>query len=447
MTARIGTFLLCLAMTSAGCGSSSPAVTAPSTTSVTVTASTEVTSSPTVPQLFASSRGVTADTITIAVVSVDFDALRDIFGTDLNYQDPEPVMKPLLDDLNERGGINGRRVEAIYRKFLPVGSTDADRVCLEVTEDAEVFAVFGGFVGPGAQEVNLCLTQLHNTILVGLGGTTEQYAKSTAPWIVGEMDPLRQSKALVSLLVEQQLLAERVAIWASNSELYPLVDDVKSELESAGAVVAFSGVQSAPASDLTASDDEYSLILDRALADDVEAIFWLGNGLSPPKIHTRSAPDIPIYAPFADQIVAAIRDLGGVENLTIYGAGIFPKAFKEDPVLARCIEIVETNTDITVQRAEETTDTDPDWYQDLVTNCEQLEIFSLAASAAGVDLTNDSFLAAAEQLGVIDLPGEFASSIGPDKYDVSDATGLAVFDSTAHGKGDFVPIGPLRVFD
>lgn len=103
MTARIGTFLLCLAMTSAGCGSSSPAVTAPSTTSVTVTASTEVTSSPTVPQLFASSRGVTADTITIAVVSVDFDALRDIFGTDLNYQDPEPVMKPLLDDLNERG--------------------------------------------------------------------------------------------------------------------------------------------------------------------------------------------------------------------------------------------------------------------------------------------------------------------------------------------------------
>ncbi len=448
MTARLGAALVSMAMTAAACGSSSPEVTpSPTTSTVTVTSSTEGATSPTTPQLSASFRGVSADSITIAVVSVDYDALRDIFGTDLNYQDPEPVMKPLLDDLNERGGINGRTVEAIYRKFLPVGSTDADRVCLEVTEDVEVFAVFGGFVGPGAQEVNLCLTQLHNTILIGLGGTAAQYAKSTAPWIVGEMDPLRHTKALVALLVEQQLLAERVAIWASNSELHPLVDDVRSELEAAGAVVVFSGVQSAPASDLTASDGEYSLILERALAEEVQAVFWLGNGLSPPKLHAQSAPEIPIYAPFADQIVAAIRDLDGVEALTIYGAGIFPKAFREDPVLARCIEVVEANTDITVQRAEEIANTEPDWYQDIVTNCEQLEIFSLAASAAGADLTNDSFLAAAEQLGAIDLPGEFASSIGPGKYDVSDAIGLAVFDSTAHGKGDFVPVGPLLVFD
>jgi len=398
-------------------------------------------------QLGASFTGVTADSITIAVVSVDFGKLRDIFGVDLDYQDPEFVMEPLIDDLNAQGGINGRTIKAIYRKFLPVGATDADRVCVEVTEDIGVFAVFGGFVGPGAQEVNLCLTATHNTMLIGLAGTADQYSRSTAPWIVDGMSQRRQSLALVSLLAEQNLLAENIAVWASNSELYPLVPVVRDALEAAGAHVAFTGVQSAPASDLTASDDEYRLILDKAVAEGVGAVYWLGNGLSPPKIHASDAPEIAIYDPFADQIAGALRDVPDVDKLTIYSTGSFPKVFREDPLLDHCISVIEASTDIVVRRPEDTSRGEPNWYQDVVTNCEQLEIFRLAAMLAGPDLTNDTFLAAAETLGEVTLPAEISASIQPGKYDVSDATGLVRFDAAANGKGDFVPAGPITVFD
>ncbi len=439
--------------TACGSGSSSPTTTAVPPTGASDTSAPAPpptdgsTGAPASAPLTASFTGVTPDTITIAVVSVDFDKLRDVFGVDLDYQDPELVMKPLIDELNANGGINGRTINAIYRKFLPVGATDADRVCIEVTEDIGVFAVFGGFVGPGAQEVNLCLTETHNTMLIGLPGTAEQYARSTAPWIVDGMGQRRQSLALVSLLADQNLLADKVAIWSSNSELCPLVPDVKDALEAAGSEVVFTGAQSAPASDFIASDDEYRLILDKAQAEGVGAVYWLGNGLSPPKLHATDAPDIAIYDPFADQLVGALRDVPDIDKVTFYGTGTFPKVFREDPLLDRCISIVEAATDIVVQRPEDYQQGQPDWYQDVTTNCEQLEIFRLAATAAGPNLTNDTFLAAAESLGTVALPGEVAASIRPGKYDVSDATGLVRFDATANGKGDFVPIGPTKVFD
>ena len=459
MTVRSITIAAALMIVASACGTSSPTPAAtsastsvanestPPATTSTISTSTPSTVETSAVPLGPSFTGVTADSITIAVVSVDFGKLRDVFGVDLDYQDPEFVLQPLIEDLNEHGGINGRTVKAVYRKFLPVGATDADRVCVEVTEDIGVFAVFGGFVGPGAQDVNLCLTETHNTMLIGLAGTADQYSQSTAPWIVDGMSQRRQSLALVSLLADQNLLTDTVAVWASNSELYPLVPDVVDALEAAGARVAFSGVQSAPASDLTASDDEYRLILDRARAEGVGAVYWLGNGLSPPKLHASDAPDIAIYDPFADQIVGALRDVPDVDTLTIYGAGTFPKIFREDPMLDHCISVVEASTDIVVKRSEDTKQGEPDWYQDVVTNCEQLEIFRLAATAAGPSLTNDTFLAAAEALGQVALPAEAAASIRPGKYDVSDATGLVKFDAAAYGKGDFVPIGPLTVFD
>jgi len=454
MTVKSITITSVLMMIAASCGSSASAPiagTPPGDTAdqPSITATTIETSTPDTAEipLGASFAGVTADSISIAVVSVDFGKLRDIFGVDLDYQDPEFVMEPLIDDLNAHGGINGRTVKAVYRKFLPVGATDADRVCVEITEDIGVFAVFGGFVGPGAQEVNLCLTETHNTMLIGLAGTADQYTRSTAPWIVGGMSQRRQSLALVSLLAAQDLLAEKIAVWASNSELYPLVPVVRDALQAAGAHVAFAGVQSAPASDMTATDDEYRLILDKAIAEGVGAVYWLGNGLSPPKIHASDAPEIAIYDPFADQIVAALRDVPDVDRLTIYSTGTFPRIFREDPLLDRCISVVEASTDIVVRRPEDASKGEPNWYQDVVSNCEQLEIFRLAATLAGTDLTNDSFLAAAESLGELTLPTEVAASIRPGKYDVSDATGLVEFDAAANGKGDFVPIGPITVFD
>jgi hypothetical protein len=63
--------------------------------------------------------------------------------------------------------------------------------------------------------------------------------------------------------------------------------------------------------------------------------------------------------------------------------------------------------------------------------CQTVEIFTLIAEAVGVDLTTESFAAAAETLGPVEVTGLMAGSLGPGKFDVSDTPpAIATFDST-----------------
>ncbi|NIR34753.1 MAG: hypothetical protein GWN79_00975, partial [Actinobacteria bacterium] len=62
------------------------------------------------------------------------------------------------------------------------------------------------------------------------------------------------------------------------------------------------------------------------------------------------------------------------------------------------------------------------------THCTRLRLFEMIATAAGPDLTHESFVTAAESLGEIELPGNPFTSLGPGKLDTSDSLRLAVFD-------------------
>ena len=62
------------------------------------------------------------------------------------------------------------------------------------------------------------------------------------------------------------------------------------------------------------------------------------------------------------------------------------------------------------------------------------------ATEAGADLTQDSFAAAIERLGPIDLPGFPFASLGPDKFDADDSFRLAVFDATLGEEGELAPL-------
>ena len=75
--------------------------------------------------------------------------------------------------------------------------------------------------------------------------------------------------------------------------------------------------------------------------------------------------------------------------------------------------------------------------------CAAFQLFVMAATGAGADLTPDTFGAAAEALGTLELPGVPYGSLGPDKHSVGDAIGVYDFDAAAN---QMVPTGPaIRV--
>ena len=133
------------------------------------------------------------------------------------------------------------------------------------------------------------------------------------------------------------------------------------------------------------------------------------------------------------------EDLDGI----IGSAGASEAEAWDLPATQECIRVFEEATDITVVPSTEVPDGDSDWFGGINIFCPVLQLFELVADAAGPDLTHESFLAAAESLGEIEIHGQVFASLGPGKYDAADAIRLTVFDSTVGANGGETPYGPL----
>ena len=181
-------------------------------------------------------RGVTSEAILIGHSSIDFEKLNADFGLDLPYQNFGPPFLALVDWYNEQGGVLGRHLEVVSELFLPVGATTAEAACLKLTEDQKVFAVINGFAGPGAEQVNTCVTELHDTILVGGLPTPEQAEASGGLWVSPQMSLERRNTAMVSILEQTGRIDDLspVMIIGSHPEQQALIDGIADELRAAG---------------------------------------------------------------------------------------------------------------------------------------------------------------------------------------------------------------------
>ena len=92
-------------------------------------------------ELFASYKGVTADSIKIAVMLLDRKVLKETAGVDLNWGDNEGQYQEAIDAINENGGVFGRAIDPIYIYVNPLSPTGYDEACVRVLEVEEVFAV------------------------------------------------------------------------------------------------------------------------------------------------------------------------------------------------------------------------------------------------------------------------------------------------------------------
>jgi hypothetical protein len=270
-------FLLAAACGDDGAGTATPSTTSSSTVPESPTTTTELpTTEPIV--LTDSFRGVTADTILVGFPTIDFEAINTNFGLELNLASFTPPMERMVEDLNDRGGINGRRVELVVRPFLPIGPTEVESICIELTEDLEVFAVLGGFAGPGAEEVNECFTDLHSTILVGGNPTPEQQERAKAPWITQTMRRSRRATGLVELLIINDRLEElgTIAIIASTANDSAVVVAAREAFDHAGTDVAFDAIVSTTGDELQ-TRAEIDTIVERGRADDVDTFMFIGD--------------------------------------------------------------------------------------------------------------------------------------------------------------------------
>lgn len=396
----------------------------------------------------ASWRGVTEDTITIGVSMLNFDLLKEINLSPAGWGDQQGIWEALVANLNANGGINGRTVEAVYEFYSPIDPVDAERVCTALTEDNETFAVLGGFVGPLAGTADPCVAGLNDTILIGGEINAAELAQTSAPWYHTEPTVEASTENLLGLLVETGRLTEGMPVYViAGRAAEATVDGVIEALEARGAEVVGRSIIEANDGETLAQNQQLEVILERFQESGAEAIMIPGNpaatirgiglaglnGTIP--VWTNNAGGLNnLGETITDKSIAdgVLTALGPTDN-EIYADPLYQSACND--VIAAALPDADLRQPTDYQTEEE------NWFNSTRRACRHLALFVEIATATGVNLTHDSFRAAAESLSDFTLPGG-ASSLSATKLGARDLFRLGAFDHT-EGDGAAVPVTDL----
>ena len=396
----------------------------------------------------ASWRGVTEDTITVGVSMLDFALLKEINLSPAGWGDQQGIWEALIANLNANGGINGRTVEAVYEFYSPINPVDAERVCTALTEDNEVFAVLGGFVGPLAGTADPCIAGLNDTILVGGEINSAELAQTSAPWYHPEPTVEASTENLLGLLVQTDRLTDAMPVYVmAGRAAEGTMDAVTAELEAHGADIVGSSIIEANDGETLAQNQQLEVILERVKGSGAEAIMINGNpaatirGIGAAGLNGKIAVwtnnpgglnnlgETITDRSIADGVLTAL----GPTDTEIYADPLYQSACND--VIAAAIPDADLREPTDYQTEEE------NWFNSTRRACRHLALFVEIATAAGVNLTHDSFRAAAESLSDFTLPGG-ASSLSATKFGARDLFRLGGFDHT-EGDGAAVPVTDL----
>jgi hypothetical protein len=120
--------------------------------------------------LTSSDVGVTPKTITLGIILPGLGALAD-FGIDVSQLDPKiqrTYWQSAIDRLNRAGGVDGRRLVAVYATASILSPDSMLAACATLTEDSKVFAV-ANVLGITGDPI-LCVTRDHATPYLGVDG-------------------------------------------------------------------------------------------------------------------------------------------------------------------------------------------------------------------------------------------------------------------------------------
>ncbi|MDH3755616.1 MAG: ABC transporter substrate-binding protein [Acidimicrobiia bacterium] len=398
-------------------------------------------------ELTASARGVTPESVFIGVSMLDFEFLVESNLAPQGWGDQQLVYQTYIDDLNARGGINGRMVEAIYEFYSPLGTTEAEAACVALTEDNEVFAVLGGFLGP-SEPANTCITGTQETILIGGRQTAERRAESNAPWFEIQASRDRRLDIFLSLLDSTgRLEGAQVAVVGGIA--------TEEEFNSSGDVLRSFGVEpvleilnDSPEGDIPAENAAWEVIAERIRQSDADTLLIIGSTSAAIRNVSLNGLDVEMWAVDSDNLnnlgESVVPDMAqGVLTVT----GLTDDQIWVDPETEKCKEIFyAANPDVPNKLPSEYAEGEDQWFTPIYAFCRDVKLLELLATPAGADLTHESFAGSVTGLSEFALPGIPFASLGPDKFDAGDTFLLAEFDATASETGEIVPISdPIDV--
>jgi hypothetical protein len=138
-----------------------------------------------VSQASTSTRGVTSTQINVVFPVVNLQALSTELGFagDVEYSEQGKAISLFVKQINDNGGINGRKINPIITFFDPQSESGMRALCKDWTEGSPAaFAVLDG-VGAFSGDNQLCITQEGHTPFLGQWTTISNWTQQGSPYL------------------------------------------------------------------------------------------------------------------------------------------------------------------------------------------------------------------------------------------------------------------------
>ena len=148
-------------------------------------------------RLTATDRGVSADAIKVGFTIANFTPAQQYGIAPGQRTDVSQAIDALVAHANERGGVLGRRIEAVKVSPDLINEPDQRQKCVELTETEGVFAVIDSFAF-SFETSSACVTAEHKTLLVTENPGSSANVRLGFPYLVSvQKDDNRKMKDLV----------------------------------------------------------------------------------------------------------------------------------------------------------------------------------------------------------------------------------------------------------
>ena len=374
-------------------------------------------------------QGVTPTSISLGITYVDVGAIRNVIKVDPgNFQ---VAYTALIDQINARGGINGRKIVPVFAPVDPRGTAGAATACTQLTEDAKVFAVIGFFLPPDTA----CYVTTHDVPIIGASLTTAQTAKAKAPWfnsLISDSDLVPKEMSIFKH--EGVFTGKKVAVVATSADQAE-VNLVLPTLRKLKVDVVQTAINSVPDTDsaaLTAEDNVIAQKFEASGANVVVAVGNEGNDWPRDLQNNQSSYHPRIVATDYTTLDAYVKNKAGhlqaiLKGAITAGGNPPPTVFWVDPAMKRCVATIRAREpSATINNPITATASTPGTWTAPQTACVEVALFEDIVKAAGKTLNNETFLRGGESLTHVTLPG-----------------GGGIFD---FGGGHFDGDGPVFVY-
>lgn len=353
-------------------------------------------------------QGVTPTSIKLGITYLDAAAIKNIVNIDPgNFQ---VAYTALINQINAKGGINGRKIVPVFEPVDPIGTTPAATACTALTEDDKVFAVIGFFQAADTA----CYLDTHDTPLIGATLTNAESAQARAPWfnnVISDNDLI--PKEMAAFDQERAFAKTKVAVVGDTSDQAE-IDLVLPQLKRLKVDVVQRAINSVPDTDQAATDSEYALIAQKFQSAGANVVIAVGDaGVSwPEALQANQSTYLPrlIVPDYSDleTVLASKRNSTGAEfNGALTAGGTPPPATEwNDPAMRRCVATVHAaEPNAVINDPVTATASTPVTWDAPENACQVMALFEDIVKFAGTTLNNATFNQAGRSLTHITIPG------------------------------------------